>query len=496
MRALILLPVLLLPVLSSPSSDGEARVAPGAGAATQDPVADPKAEYEKRKKEAEGNVDKLWKLVEWCEAYGMKSEQRSSLRAILKLEPENRKAHEALGHIEYDGKWHDTEKKLEEYKKKKLEEEAKATGKAIYKGQLVDPADLPYLQKGMTKDASGKWVDLETQKKLAEGWILQDLTWVPPAEAPNIGKGLWKCGDKWLSLEEANAYHAEVSNWWVIPSERFVLYTTCPRAVAEKALAQCESAYRELLRAYGSTPAQAVPVVVLNSRDQYGLFARGEAGNPVPEALGRSSVHGAFMGEALGSFVSAGSSMPGVAYWDESSDTEKRFGPMYVRHAAGQSFAEALDPSTKAVAKLLKGETGNAYGESFWSEKQIPAWFRYGAAAYAERYLINSTVAAGGNPNETREWSVTNITNKGGLDPFDRIFKLEIGVDNSNSGKLINQAGLMVAFALDGKCADVTTKLGAFKDALKHNKDISKAAQALADEIKKNEAKLRAFAGL
>ena len=155
MRALILLSVLIVPSLAS----GQTAREPGrATLEAQDPATDPKAEYEKRKKEAEGDIDKLWKLVEWCEAYGMKNEMRSTLRSILKLEPENRKAHEALGHVEYDGKWHDSEKKLEEYKKKKLEAEAKATGKVIYKGELVDPADVPFLEKGMTKDASGKWV--------------------------------------------------------------------------------------------------------------------------------------------------------------------------------------------------------------------------------------------------------------------------------------------------------------------------------------------------
>jgi hypothetical protein len=166
--------------------------------ALQNPPGDAKAEYEKRKKEAEGNSELLWKLHEWCEAYGMKNEARSTLRAILKLEPGDRKAHELLGHVEHEGKWHDNAKKLEEYKAKQLEAEAKATGKAIYKGELVDPADLEFLQKGMVKDASGKWIDAEMQKKIAEGWVRQDLTWVPPAEAENIAKGLWKCGEKWF----------------------------------------------------------------------------------------------------------------------------------------------------------------------------------------------------------------------------------------------------------------------------------------------------------
>jgi len=118
MRALLLLPVLLLSTerlaVAAPELSSEFTL----GAVTQDPPADPKAEYEKRKKEAEGNVEKLWKLVDWCEAYGMKSEKRTTLRSILKLEPENRKAHEGLGHVEYEGKWYDSERKVEEYKKK------------------------------------------------------------------------------------------------------------------------------------------------------------------------------------------------------------------------------------------------------------------------------------------------------------------------------------------------------------------------------------------
>jgi len=462
----------------------------------QDPPSDPKAEYEKRKKEASGSVEKLWKLHEWCDAYGMKNEARSTLRAILKLDDGERKAHELLGHIEFDGKWHDNAKKLEEYKAKKLEAEAKASGKVIYKGTLVEPADVPMLEKGMIKDASGKWVDAEIQRKIAEGWVLQDLTWIPPAEVENIGKGLWKCGDKWLALDAADKYHSEVGRWWMIANERFIVYSTCSRKVSELALEHCERAYRDLIRIYGKTPTQAVPVIVLNSTDQYSLFARGEAGTQQPEARGLSSVHGSFMAEAYVEFTSTGQTLPGVAYWNASNDEGNRFGQMFVRHAAAQSFAEALDPSPKALAKLAKGEGVNAYGETFWAEKQLPMWFRYGAAAYAERYALDSTVAADGNAAWRREWSVTNITNKGGLDPLDRIFKFEIDVGNQNSGKLINEAGLLLAFALDGKCAEVQGKLGALKEALKTNKDVSKAALALAEEIKNNEAKLRAFADL
>jgi hypothetical protein len=308
---------------------------------------------------------------------------------------------------------------------------------------------------------------------------------------------LWKCGEKWLSLEDANRYHSEVGRWWIIANERFIIYSTCDRKHTELALEHCERAYRDLMRVFGKTPAQAVPVIVLNSTDQYGMFARAELGNQQPEVRGMSSAHGSFMAESYIEFLGSGQTLPGVAYWDASNEAGARFGEMFVRHAAGQSFAEALDPSPKAVAKLLKAEGINSFGEAFWNEKQIPAWFRYGAAVYAERYALDSTVAVGGNQAYRREWSVTNITNKGGLDPLDRIFKFEVSVDKLDAAmKLYNEAGLLVAFALDGKCAEVQAKLGALKEAIKTNKDISKAGLALAEEIKKNEAKLRTFAGL
>ncbi|HTF89161.1 MAG TPA: hypothetical protein VK843_12180 [Planctomycetota bacterium] len=494
MHAQLLSFLLVAPFLLS-QAVGETRTAERVSATIQDPAGDPKAEYEKRKAEAQGSVEKLWKLYDWCEVSGLKSESRSTLRAILKIDTDDKKAHELLGHVSFEGKWYDNQKKLDEFKKKQLEEQAKASGKVVYKGAIVDPADVPFLEKGMTKDAAGKWVDTETQKKIAEGWVRQDLNWIPPAEAENIAKGLWKCGDKWLSVEEADKYHSEVARWWTLANERFILYSTCPRKTTEAAMEQCEHAYRDLMRTYGKTPTVAVPVVLLKSREQYSSFARGEAGYDAVEASGLSSVHGAFMADALVQFLSTGQTLPGVAYWDASNDKEGGYGPMYLRHAAGQSFGEAIDQSPKSLVKLAKGDTAG-YADGFWKEKQIPMWFRFGAAAYAERYVVNTTVAAKGNPNELREWSVTNITNKGGLDPIDRILAFEIGVGNDNSGKLINESGLLVAFALDGKCVDVQTKLGALKDAIKNNKDIPKAAQALADEIKKNEAKLRIWANL
>jgi hypothetical protein len=111
--------------------------------------------------------------------------------------------------------------------------------------------------------------------------------------------------------------------------------------------------------------------------------------------------------------------------------------------------------------------------------------------------MVDTTVGVGGDANWRRTWSVGNIAGKGGLDPLDKIFACKLTVDDpTGSGKLINECGLLVAFVLDGKCTPVVNKHAAFKDALRTGKDIPKAATALAEEIKKNEDKLRTFAGL
>jgi hypothetical protein len=356
---------------------------------------------------------------------------------------------------------------------------------------------VPFLEKGLVRGPNGQWMSAEEKKKLDEGWVRQDLEWIPPAEIPQRDKGLFKCGDNWLTVEEADRYHADVGRWWKVPSDHFVLYSTCPRKTTEYARDQLEIAARELARVYGKLPTTPVAVLLLNSGDQYGAFARGDAGVQTPETLGLSSVHGAFVAEAWLEPLQNGMTSAAVAYWDSSNEAGNKFGEMFARHAAALSIAEALDPSPKTSAKLVKGQAQQGIGEDFFAEKQIPKWFRYGAAAYVERYMVDALVAAKGDPYWRRPWSVSNITRQGGLDPIDKIFECNLTVDDpTSSAKLINESGLLVAFVLDGKCTPVIGKHAALKDAIRNGKDIPKASQALAEEIKKNEDKLRTFAGL
>lgn len=492
---LISLLIAAAPALSSPIAARPARlVSPEPGlAAGRDEWKD---DYKKRRKAAGDDVDALWKLYEHCDAYGHGKESKSCLRRIVKLDENHPKARAALGHVKYDGKWFKTEKLLEKYKQENEERIAREKGLVRYKGEWVPEADAAYLERGMVRDADGYWVSAEEQNRLEAGWTRQDLVWVSPEEQAQVEAGKWKCGEDWLALEEADEYHRKIGRWWVIPSDHFVTYSTCRREVALRAIGMMEQSFRSLARIFGSSPANPVNVVVLRSAEQYGAFAAGDqdAERRPAEGSGLSSVHHAFFADAWvdEEFAFMGA---GVAYWDASSDAGNSFGPFAVRHAAGHSFADAVDPSPKSTEKLRRNE-GEVQGhvESFWEEKQVPLWFRYGAAAFAERYFVDNLVQQGGDPLWARNWALQNLRSRGGLLPLEKIYEFRVTPDDPKSSEmLISQAGFLVAFILDGECPPVIEKHRALKLALREGKGTEKAFENLMKELEKREIEMRKF---
>lgn len=474
-------------------------------AALGEPAAKADDEYAKRKKEAGKDVGKLWSLYQWCKEQKKEKEAKSTLKEIVKIDPLHKEANIALGHLFYDGKWFENQAKIEEYKKQKEIDEKHAQGLVEYKGEWVPKEDVPFLEKGLVKDDLGNWVSGEDAKKLKEGCVKQDLNWIPAAEKENIDKGLWKCGDAWLSLADADKYHAELYQEWRIPFERYTVWTTCDRDfVNAKMKRQLDPAIEDLDRIYGMKPAEPVRVCVLRSLDQYNAFAAGdqEAHIPATEFQPMSSAYRAYFADAMFNEETDQPEFMGVSYWDSTNDKDDKFGVHNVRHAIGLSYGEALDPSPQAIAYLQKSKSAstNEYVKKFYAEKRVPTWFRFGAAAYVERYYIDKTVGIGGNPKWTREWSVQNLLKTGGLRPLKQVFECKIKTgDPEDTSKLINETGLVMSFILDGNCAPVVEKHKAFQEALKTAKDrkpIDEAARALEGEIAKHETDLRKFAGL
>lgn len=459
------------------------------------------AEYEKRRKLADKDADKLWDLYDWCKEKKLDKSAKSCLRRIVELRKDDEKAHKLLGDVQYDGKWFASEKKIEEYKKQQAEKAAKDAEKAAkekglvkYKDQWVTPEDLVQLKKGLTKNEKGEWVDAEEQKKIAEGWVHQDLEWVSPKEKDNIAKGLWKCGDKWLDAAAADEFHSELFAWWRIPQPKFTLYTTCDRKVADQIVVNLKDSYDDLVKCYGFEPPTPPVVIVVRDATQYGTFAAQFR----TESDGLSSTHYAYFADIGINPDTEEFLQWGVSYWDASTANGPKFAVHSTRHALGLSFCEALDPSTKTMETTKEEQAFNP--KEFWAEKRVPLWFRFGAAGYAERYYMDRTPASGNKPRWVVDWSLENLLAHGGMIPIAQVVDFEPSIDNAEeTANWYNRIGLVMYFIIDGKCAPVTEKLVAFQTALKAGKDekaIAAAAKALATEVGKHDTELRKFAGL
>ena len=62
-------------------------------------------EYEKRRKVADNDTDKLWDLYDWCGTKKLDKQAKSCLRRIAQLKPSDEKSNTLLGNLQYDGKW-------------------------------------------------------------------------------------------------------------------------------------------------------------------------------------------------------------------------------------------------------------------------------------------------------------------------------------------------------------------------------------------------------
>ncbi|MBL8858498.1 MAG: hypothetical protein JNL28_08350 [Planctomycetes bacterium] len=460
-------------------------------------------EFPKLKKEAGKDVTKLWKLYEWCKEHKRDKEAKSTLKDLVKIDPLHKEANIALGNLFHDGKWFENQKKIDEYIAQQVIEAKKAQGLVEYKGEWVPKEDVPFLEKGLAKDDFGNWVSGEDAKKLKAGFIKQDLAWIPPTEKENIDKGLWKCGDMWLSLADADKYHAEMYQEWRIPFLGYNVWSTCDRdLVNSKIKRQLDPAMDDLERIYGMRPAKPINVFIFRALDQYNSYAAGdeEMQKDPTEMQPLSSAYYAYFGDLIFDDTAESLNM-GVTYWDATTEVGGKWGVHQVRHAIAQSYAEGLDPSPLALAALRKsGRIDNSYYKKFYGEKRIPTWLRYGAAGYVELYFNDTTVGMGGDAQWAKKWTIGNLLKLGGMRPLKQVLDCRIKpADPDDVSKLIKETGLVVAFMVDGKCAPVMEKHKALKEALKSGADkkaVDEAVKALEAEILKNEAELRKFAGL
>lgn len=502
----------LVPTLCSAAGSGTV-VTLAPSALTQDESG---PSYEERLTQAGDDVDALWELHTWCRDQHKYSESRKTLKRILELDAEHKEARSALGHSFYDGQWFESSYKLSEYKRAEETRKLAEEGLVPLGDEWVPQAEAPFRRMGWVASEGGVWVSPIAAKRRAEikrlegeGWQRQtDLVWVAADETAKWGEGLWKCGDKWLSTEDANKYHSTLPQaWrWPTPEGRFDLFSTLDNVGNSWAAYWADLTYPDCLRAYGMHPKRPPTVTVVRDQAQYNALAQGDQATqrPPTESNGYSSCHYAYVGEVWFDMTIADPNDlantldylgGGICYWDRNNPELAGFGVHAVRHAAALSYAEALDPSWNALSLFVANPNPQGTLAGFWTEKRIPRWFRFGVASYCERYFRDPQPAEGFSEWWARDWALDNIRRNGGSRALDEIFAFNLD-PNDQSGKLIAEAGMIVSFVLDGNCPPVKEKHAAFKQALRDGGDTQAAIEELQKAIKDAEEKFHLHVGM
>ena len=365
----------------------------------------------------------------------------------------------------------------------------------------MHPDERALSVKGWVKDQeTGLWLTPEDRKRLEDGWVRQDLDWIPPKDAARVDEGLWWVDGEWLELARANRRHASIDAMWRIPGAEVLLYSTADREVSLRAQRVMGQALLDLRRVFGAEPVLPLRVGMLRDEEQYDRFAFGDPdGRRLATHSGRLQVvHSAFFAESWFPRVDGKHEFTGmgICYWEAHVPNGDLYGVHAARLATGLSYAEALDPSPKAVRKAVTAGAGGDYYSAYQAEKQMPAWLRWGGAVYAERYFEDTTVAPDGDRWWARKWSLDNLRSRGGMRELGAVFAFRLDPDDRDDGlKLLLEAGLVVAFLVDGGCAPVAAEHAAFKKALASGRIDARGVTALTEAVRAHEKELRAFAG-
>lgn len=176
-----------------------------------DKAAVPAAEFERRFAAiAATDVDagqQFYELGKWAAGKGTRELASRAYRRAIEVDPDNRLAHEALGHRKHRGRWYDTDG----YKKA-------VEGLVRWKDKWVTPSEREFYEAGFTKNDQGEWVrpeDLARQEPVRP----KKPTSIPKPEVKPIpepgGKQTPKPEVKPEVVEDTSWYddHTTVGTW-------------------------------------------------------------------------------------------------------------------------------------------------------------------------------------------------------------------------------------------------------------------------------------------
>jgi hypothetical protein len=466
-----------------------------------EPTAAEEAEFQTKLAGAEHDSAKLWELYLFYKSNQHEVLAARVLRKLVRVAPDYEPARTALGYVRSGDRWFRSRDAMERFERSQDAAVAQARGLTRQRSMWVHNDERALVGKGLTKDyESGLWLSPEEHDQLVKGCARQDFDWIAPNEADRVDAGLWRVEGEWLDLEHANQRHSAIDAMWHIPTSEIVLYTTTDRDTGLRAIEHMGRALDDLRRVFGAEPQLPLAVAMMRDEEQFDRFAFGD-----PDGRRRAAHAGRLQTIDYG-FVAESWFPPsegrrtfrgvGVGYWDAFIPNGNSYGVHSARLACGLSYVEAIDPSPKAVQSASNGGPKPGYYEAYQAEKRLPAWLHYGGAVYAERFFRDTTVGPDGDAWWARKWSLDNLHGLGELDSLNDVFAFRLDPDNRNqSRKLLLEAGLVVAFLVDGGCEPAGAALLEFQRALVAGRMSPKVIAALTAAVAEHEPELKRFAG-
>ncbi len=417
-----------------------------------------KRELRQMEKDAGKDVTALLEVAEWAKEKGLVADRRRILNDIIKQDPDNGPAHEALGFVKYEGEWM-TKSKAEGLREKALAAEMKAKGLIEVDGVWVTKDEEADAKKGIFMH-DGERVSKSDKLALVQGMIRHPATgtFIAPEDESKADEGLFPLGnDKWGSKEEADEYHSDSGHPWVVRTYNGWIVSNRSFDEIESMKSDIDAGIESAARVFGGempSPANRPVVLVAASDEQYR-----ELGNAVGA---EGSAYAVFHAEGEVVTTELGAVRPVISNWQKEG-----WGPYWMRHAGGLAYAYAIAAEIGA---------------------EPPLWFQRGLAGYAERHYAPGQAA----------WFGKQHLEKGGVKDignwFDR-FEISGNLESRMLDFNMYQAGLVLDFGMNGGHADCTEKMLAVTKAIQEgdgsaaDKAIAKFQKAVTD----NEDALREY---
>lgn len=400
-----------------------------------------KKELKVKETAAKKDPEALCAVAAWAAEKGLGAESKRIYEAVLKIEPDHAKAHEALGNVLHEGKWV-AKQELEERLKQALLAEMTAKGLVEVDGVWVDKADVDDAKRGIYRH-DGEPVSKAEKQALTTGKVRHPVTGelidqkrLEDAKAGKFPLG----GDEWGDEAKADEHHADPTKEpWVFRASFCTVVSRMPLAKVREMATQVDSAWARVADVFGTTlprPKHRPVVIVAATQGEYAtLGAR----------LGdESSSTSAFlvMGEGRVKLSGLGETRPAIC------DGTGALGVYSARHAAGLAFAAS-------IARDL--------GTDF------PNWFLHGVGSLSSRLHIQSDAA---------HYARQDIQNGGVSDCKALCKNFSFRGDDGSKRHILFQSGLMLDFALEGRDEAAKVALAEFAAACKARNGIA-AKQAI-----------------